>query len=440
MADLLAISSRIIDAGVADQPTNRVTQELSEVHERIAVVESFSHVVTIRTEAGLVCFDTSLGRTGPACVAALRGWSNDPIEALVYTHGHVDHVGGSGAFMADARARGDRPPDVVAHAAVPARFARYRETDGWNRAINARQFGGVSPTHGMGVGGSRRFLDDDVAIPTRTFADRMGVRFGDVELDLRHGRGETDDHLWAWWPAERALFVGDFVTWVFPNAGNPQKVQRYPGEWATALREMMALDAELLLPAHGLPIAGRDRVRLVLDDLATALEALVRGTLQLMNEGATLDAILQEVRLPAETLERPWCRPVYDEPEFVVRNVWRQFGGWWDGQAANLKPAPHAALAGEIVTLAGGVAPLLRRAEELGAGGELRLACHLADYAVAADPDDTAAHAVRSQLYALRRGAESSLMAKGVFAAAARESADAAGITTDAWGEGLRIG
>ena len=36
----------------------------------------------------------------------------------------------------------------------------------------------------------------------------------------------------------RAVFVGDLLTWVFPNAGNPQKVQRYPREWAAALREM----------------------------------------------------------------------------------------------------------------------------------------------------------------------------------------------------------
>ena len=51
--------------------------------------------------------------------------------------------------------------------------------------------------------------------------------------------------------------TGDFVIWNFPNAGNPQKVQRYPIEWAAALRAMIAKEPELLLPAHGLPIAGR---------------------------------------------------------------------------------------------------------------------------------------------------------------------------------------
>jgi len=29
---------------------------------------------------------------------------------------------------------------------------------------------------------------------------------------------------------------------------------------------------------------------------------------------------------------------VYDEPEFIVHNIWRLYGGWWT-QPATLKPA-----------------------------------------------------------------------------------------------------
>ena len=67
-----------------------------------------------------------------------------------------------------------------------------------------------------------------------------------------------------------------------------------------------------------------------------------------MNEGASLDELLQQVRAPAELLERPWLRPIYDEPEFIVRNIWRLYGGWWDGNPAHLKPAPDAELAREL--------------------------------------------------------------------------------------------
>jgi glyoxylase-like metal-dependent hydrolase (beta-lactamase superfamily II) len=95
VADLLELSARIIDSGVPDDPQTRITQELSEVTDRIAVIESFSHVVLVRTGDGLVAFDTSGQGTGAAVVDSLRHWSSDPITHVVYTHGHADHVGGS---------------------------------------------------------------------------------------------------------------------------------------------------------------------------------------------------------------------------------------------------------------------------------------------------------------------------------------------------------
>jgi alkyl sulfatase BDS1-like metallo-beta-lactamase superfamily hydrolase len=426
MSELLSLSAEAIDSGVARGPVNRVTNELSEVADGIAVVESFSHLVALRTDDGLVCVDASGAYTGRAVTGALRTWSTDPVRALVYTHGHVDHVGGSGALLADGADRGHGPPEVVGHEALPGRFARYRATDRWNTIINARQFGGVSPRAGLRIGGGdgdgedprRPFLPADVAEPSTVVGDRHDLEVGGLRVELHHALGETDDHLWAWIPERRAICAGDFVIWMFPNAGNPQKVQRYPSEWATALREMASLDAELLLPAHGLPVGGAERVRTVLTTTADALEALVDDVLARMNAGWPLDDIVHDVRVADETLALPWLQPLYDEPEFVVRNVWRRYGGWWDGDPSRLKPAPAASLAGELAGLA-------ERGLELAGSGEpadLRLACHLVELAAQAAPSDPAVHETRAEVYQRRRDGERSLMSKGIFAAAANES------------------
>jgi len=274
---------------------------------------------------------------------------------------------------------------------------------------------------GTGRGG-RRFLPSATIRPTETFATSHRISVGGEAIDLHHARGETDDHLWAWLPERKAVMTGDFLIWNFPNAGNPQKVQRYPIEWAAALRTMIAQGPELLLPAHGLPIEGRDRIARVLGDVATALEDLVRDVVAMMNAGATLDTIVHTVNVPADTLAKPYLRPLYDEPEFVVRGIWRQFGGWWDGAASRLKPSPDAHLATTLADLAGGADVLLRRAEQAAGDGDLRLACHLADLAGWAAPDDPTIHAGRATIYLARRKAEPSLMSKGIFAAAARES------------------
>ena len=424
--DPVALSSRVIDQGEAREPTNRVTNTLAEIADDVALVESFSHMVVFRTGDGLVSFDASGEQSGVAVMEALRGWSRDPVHSLVYTHGHVDHVGGSGAVIADAESHGHRRPQVVGHENVPPRMQRYIDTNGWNMLINARQFGGISKRHGLEVGAELKFLAPDAAWPDVTYADHLNLCVGGLDIELHHGKGETDDHTWAWIPQHKALCVGDLAVWVFPNAGNPQKVQRYPAEWARVLRTMLAYDAELLLPAHGLPIVGRDRIHRVLSDVAGALEGLVQDTVQMMNEGATLDEIIHTVRVPADKLALPWMLPVYDEPEFVVRNIWRRYGGWWDAAPANLKPAPQHQLAAELASLAGGAAALAARAADIAEGGDFRLACHLIDFAGAAAPDDPAVHQIRSDIYFARRADELSVMSKGIYAAAARESREVA--------------
>jgi len=416
------LSTRVIDTGEHDEAVNRVTDKVSELTDGISVVESFSHVVSFATDEGLVCFDTSGHPKGPPVVEALRTWSTDRVDSIVYTHGHVDHVGGSGAFAAQAEAAGHAPPRVIGHEAVAPRFERYRMTNGYNVDINQRQFGGVSKRSGVGVGGARDFLHPSVLWPTEEFRQDHTVEVGGLSFEMHHAKGETDDHLWAWVPQHRALCVGDLVTWVFPNCGNPQKVQRFPLEWAQALREMMTYEADWLLPAHGLAVHGHERVNTVLGDLASALELLTRETLEMMNAGEPLDAIVHSVTVPDDLLARPWMQPVYDEPEFVVRNLWRLYGGWWDKNPANLKPAPEAAFAAEVVSLAGGVDAMTARAQEVAATGDLRVACQLIELAVQADPESRTAHGARAEIYQARRDAEFSLMAKGIYAGAANES------------------
>lgn len=425
MADLLELSSRIIDDRVLDEPVNRVTQQLSEIGDGMAVVESFSHSVVVRTDAGAIAFDASHRSTGDDVAAAIADWSDVPVTHLVYTHGHIDHVGGSGAF---AERWGGL--DVIGHERVAARFERYRTTNDWNIDINQRQFGGIRQDQGLLLAESddealarwRQFLPTTTLWPTTVVGDSHTMQVGDETIELFHDRGETDDHLWAWLPGRKAIMAGDFLIWNFPNAGNPQKVQRYPIEWAAALRRMAALAPELVVPAHGLPIAGAERISTVLHTVADALDAIVDEVVSMMNAGAKLDEIVHTVRVPDDTLALPYLRPLYDEPEFVVRNVWRQFGGWWDGAASRLKPAPDATVGAAVAELAGGTQALLDRADRALDDGDVRLASHLADFAGWAAPDDPEVHAKRAEIYLRRRKVEPSLMSKGIFAAAARES------------------
>jgi alkyl sulfatase BDS1-like metallo-beta-lactamase superfamily hydrolase len=376
------------------------------VAEGVTFVSSFANVTAIDTADGLILVDTGSFLLAPATRAILRELTTQLAHTAIYTHGHVDHCFGVDGYEAEA----ERKVRVVAHAKVAARFDRYKLTRRYNSCINTRQFQ------------TNTEFPADFRYPDATFDKELALEVGDRTVVLRHALGETDDHTFVWLPDAKVLCTGDLFIWATPNCGNPQKVQRYPREWAMALRAMASLGAEVLCPGHGVPIFGADAVRLALEETAQLLESIVDQTLRLMNEGASLDRVLHEVRAPARLLGRPYLKPVYDEPEFIVRNIWRLYGGWWDGDPAELKPAPKDALAREIAALAGGAKALADRALALLQVGDLRMASHLAELAFGAAPQDLDVRAARRDVYAARAKDEKSLMARGIFAAARDES------------------
>jgi alkyl sulfatase BDS1-like metallo-beta-lactamase superfamily hydrolase len=381
------------------------------VADDVVLIEAFSNIVAFNTDEGIVLFDVSHHMSAPKAITELRTWSDAPVHTAVYTHGHVDHVTGAQAFDAEAASRGDKPVRYVGHEAIPERFDRYQLTNGYNGWINMRQFRLPEPA-----------WPSEFIYPELTYRTSTNLTIGNTEFDLRHARGETDDHTWAWVPDKRAICVGDLFIWQFPNAGNPQKVQRFAWDWAVSLREMAAMKPELLLPAHGPAVGGEAMVTEVLINTAAALESLHEQTLALMNTGARLNDVIHTVKLPQDLADLPYLRPSYDEPEFVVRNIWRLYGGWYDGNPANLKPAPDVALARETAALAGGADVLAARAEALAAEGDLRLASHFAEMAVMAEPESARCHQVRAAVYDARRKSEASYMARGIYRSAAIDS------------------
>src|SRR5262249_54553863 len=104
------------------------------------------NVTAVRTSEGLVVFDSGGARAARRIYDTLRAWDPAPIHTVILTHGHGDHVNGLLLFDQEARARNHPPIRVIAQRNMPARFARYIATAGFNADINARQFGSVGMT------------------------------------------------------------------------------------------------------------------------------------------------------------------------------------------------------------------------------------------------------------------------------------------------------
>jgi alkyl sulfatase-like protein len=154
-------------------------------------------------------------------------------------------------------------------------------------------------------------------------------------------------------------------------------VQRYPVEWAEALERMASLGAAWLCPGHGLVVHGRDAVR------------------TRMNAGQSPEEMVHAVEPNPERSTRPYLQARDDHPKCIVRTLLRPWGGWWNGNAAELLPAPWATQAQEMATLAGGVAALVTRGRLRLAQGDTIMAAHLAEWATRAAPTDREAQALK---------------------------------------------
>ncbi|MBD9652814.1 MBL fold metallo-hydrolase [Ensifer sp. ENS09] len=369
-------------------------------------------VTAIRTREGLVLIDTAKPETAKQTLDVIRSWDDSPIHTVVFTHGHIDHTSGITDIDREADARGLARPRIVAHRNVKRRMERYEVSHGYNSIAQSQQFNNPGYIYPIG---QRR--------PDVVYDDTLSLSIGGERIELFHGRGETDDATFVWLPERRVLASGDFVIWVFPNAGNPRKVQRYAADWATALRRMEALAPSVLIPGHGPVVFGDERAAEMLRDGAEALEHLVRETLALLNRGATLDEVLHAVKVPDAYLAKPYLAAKYDDPEFLVRGIYHFYAGWFDGDAAHLKPPRTADLASELAALAGGAVKLAERAVRLSEEGSFRLAVQLIEFASAAAPDDRAIQATRAAVLRQSIENEKSLMGKAFLAVYEREAA-----------------
>jgi glyoxylase-like metal-dependent hydrolase (beta-lactamase superfamily II) len=383
-----------------------------EVAERTWFQSRFSGVTAFETDDGIVLVDSGMAPLGPQLASMLREKTDAPIHTAIFTHGHVDHAYGLQAFLRPGQHR----PRIIAQRQILNRFARYELTSGFNAAINARQFGG-SPRRAEAGGEYDNFRHPGL-MPDTLYDEDLIFRVGGVTFEVHHCLSETDDHSWVWCPDRKVICSGDLIINAVPNAGNPQKVQRYPWDWSAGLKRMAALGAQSLCPGHGGPVVNEpQKVRQILLETAEYLDVIVERTLNAMAAGAPPhNDIVHAVILP--TSNSPWLRPVYDEGEFIVRNIIRFYGGWWNGRPSDLKPAPRTQLASEIARLCGGVGALMLRAKELAQSGNLRLACHLADYALEAKTDDSDIQKAVSDLYLQRAKSEIGFMSENLYRSA----------------------
>jgi len=162
--------------------------------------------------------------------------------------------------------------------------------------------------------GAFDFTGIELALPQETFSGELGMRVGELELELievgpAHTRGDTLVHV----PARRVLFSGDILF----SGAHPIAWAGPVSNWIAACERILAMEVEVIVPGHG-PLASPDAVR----ELQAYFEYLYAQARACHAEGMTA---LQAAR--AMSLDR-WADWGERERLFVnVANVYTELSG-----------------------------------------------------------------------------------------------------------------
>ncbi|MEM7357354.1 MAG: alkyl sulfatase dimerization domain-containing protein, partial [Acidobacteriota bacterium] len=401
-----------------------------------------------------------------------EGLTKLPIDAIIYTHNHIDHTGGVLGYlsMADQEVCPAQDPNVrglggdyrarrncveiICQEKVVDAVVNTSTVSG--RMIQARSFymyglllpNKLSPipnpkpigeaiTNGIGP-----YLSRGIAgfhLPSRTFAETMGLRAAGVEMDLMYVPSETNDELAVFVPDELngvdactgdagcgsgLLFSAEVIQGpAFPNLYSLRGTQyRSPANWFRSVDKLRQLDSWCMVPSHGPPVCQRDNIQRLLVNFRDAIQFTHDQTVHFMNQGYKPDELAELVKVPdAVTRDLakivPWPNAPHDDtmrghvhPEDYllpfygsvpqgVRETYFGYLGWYDGDPVNLQPTPPQVAAERMLALIQGRGDVATAAKKALADGEYQWAAELATLAIRADRDDMAARELKAKAF-----------------------------------------
>jgi alkyl sulfatase BDS1-like metallo-beta-lactamase superfamily hydrolase len=390
-----------VHPGLWRQSQLNLTHGLFEVVPGVYQVRGFdiANMTLIEGATGVIVVDTLTSVEGAkAALSLYRAHRGDrPVSAIIYTHTHTDHWGGSKG-VAD-------PADVAAgRIAVYAPDGFMEHTVAENVFVgNAMlrramyQFGRLLPPGPRGhvdCGLGKTMAAGTVSlIPPTTLITKTGETrtIDDVSFVFQMAPdSEAPAEMHFFLPKHRVLCLAENATHTFHNLLPFRGSQvRNSKEWSGYLAEALELwgdDIDVLIGQHHWPVWGNARVI----DYVSAQRDLYKyvhdQTVRLMNHGLTASEIAEAIEMPP-SIARQWhTREYYGTLKHNSKAIYQHYLGWYDANPANLDPLPTAQSAKKAIDYMGGVDAVIARAERDYAAGEYRWVAQVMSQAVFADP------------------------------------------------------
>lgn len=317
-------------------------KKITKVNERIYHFLGYGHsnAIAVIGDSSVILID-ALDSDQRALVMKeeITKITNKPVKTIIYTHGHPDHQGGSGAFK-------DTVEEVIAFAPQKDILKHYDRINNWLNQRGSYQHGyGLSDeeaiSQGIGIREGKEVGEGkyDFLKPTTVYNQKEVERVIDgIKMKLVSAVGEADDEIYIWLEEDKVICTGDNYYGCWPNLYAIRgTTYRDVATWIDTLDEILSYPAVVLLPGHTQVLFNLE-IKEVVGTFRDAIESILFKTLDCMNQGMTLDETVAFVKLDKKYQDKDYLGEYYGTVEWSVKSIYNGYVGWFDGNPVNLLP------------------------------------------------------------------------------------------------------
>lgn len=390
--------------------TKLFEQKLYKIADNVysAVGWQLGNVAMIEAPEGLIIVDTGESVSeSRKIMAEFRKVSDKPVKAVVYTHFHPDHINGVQAFVSREQVE-QGEVQIYAHetllANVVAQGALVGPILGVRSAYSFGSFLEPADEKDMngGIGPIVTPEPSTFIAPTITFKDKLDTTIAGLPVQFLHAPSEAPDEIVLFLPQNRVLISAEVDQGpTLPNIHTLRGTKfRDPVQWVASLDKLREYQAEHMVPLHGRPVSGQERVEEVLRMTRDGIAYIHDQSVRWMNKGLTPDELVEKVKLPPHLAGyTPYLREYYGTVKHSVRQIYNGYLGWFQGDPVDLDPIPPKEKSARLIALMGGHDKVLLAAGEAYLKGDYQWAAELSGYAIRVDNDDKLARDIKARAF-----------------------------------------